>query len=546
MDGFTAFPDGTRWEINRGENERWLVNNPGSFISGRGGLDYHINNQNILSFSYRFMQGTNNNHGNLFTRMMNDEGVIFSSFQQYHDSYNRWENHNLTLNYQHIFDSANQRQFFIDASWVRTTLSGGGDNNIIFFNGDIAGNVAGSEPITLEVRLPSDIFSARFDLEFPINRETRIETGLRYSFVNNDNRQRYYDRLLDTVILNHSMSDHYIYSEHISAAYVQVNHSFSPRFSVEAGLRFEHTALRGESRTIDSIHTNRYFGFFPSLNVNKMLTDRSGLNFSYSRRLTRPSYMLLNPIIIRNQAFAFVQGNPYLDPQISHIFRLRYSFNHMPILTFAYERSDGDIHSITHFRGDTAFSQPQNIGATNRFGLGVTFQRMFFERWRFVTSIDGSYLRSSVRYEENGEWETRSQYRGWAWIGNEITILPTMSMDVNAWGQLPSRGLFSTNRTMYSVDIGIRKSFFDRSLTARISVNDVFNTASRWTNDTRLPTGQHSRMEHYWASRSISFNLSYRFGRGNVVTARQRRDAAAEEAGRMGGGGEGGGGMGGM
>jgi len=541
MEGFTEFPDGSRRTTNLGEGESWSMHNPHHFISGRGGLDFHINTRNVLSVSYRFMQGGNRNDGFMNMRMMDSTGTVLTSTHQDVSNTNNWGNHNLSLNYQHIFDSVNQRQFFIDASWVRNYLSGGGNLNMNHYLGDIAGTPNFRTEDSLDVIFPSDIFSARFDLEFPITRETRIETGLRYSFVNNDNNQRYYV----FGIVNPNMTDHYVYTEHISAAYVQLSHTFSPRLSVEAGLRFEHTNLQGDNRTIDSIHTNSYFGLFPSLNVNKMLTDRSGLNFSYSRRLTRPNYMFLNPMRTPQGAFSFREGNPYLNPQFSHIFRLRYSFNHMPILTFAFERSDGDIHQIARFHNDTSVSQPQNLGSTNRFGLGLSYQHTFFEIWRVVASIDGNFSQSSVRYEENGAWETRTRYNGWAWIGNDITLSPTMTLSVNGWGQLPQRGLFTNHQGMYMVNVGFRKSFFNRSLTAAISVDDVLNTAGRWTNDMRLPTGQRDVSEFYWGSTVVSVRLSYRFGRGNVVTARQRRDAAAEEAGRMGGG-EGGGGMGGM
>jgi hypothetical protein len=122
-----------------------------------------------------------------------------------------------------------------------------------------------------------------------------------------------------------------------------------------------------------------------------------------------------------------------------------------------------------------------------------------------------------------------------------------MSLDINSWGSLPRKTLFTTNAGMYSINMGLRKSFFDRALTATVSVNDIFNTANKWTNETKLPTGQHQYQEYYWPSRSISFRLSYRFGKGNVQT-RRMRDAAEEAAGRMGGGDGGGpgGGIGGQ
>ncbi|MCL2412982.1 MAG: TonB-dependent receptor [Bacteroidales bacterium] len=528
-DDFRNFPDGTRWQINRGkgsEREAWSMDNSYPGLSGRGGIDYHINNRNILSLSYRIVQGKSETIGDFFTRIgmgnaeMTEIARIDSSSRQHFDFSSTWRHHNLSLNYQHIFDSANQRQFFIDASWIRSGLFQSNDINTVFFSGNFADTIR-RELHNYDVRLPSDIFSIRADLEFPINRETGIEVGTRYSFVNNDNNQ----------YTNSTLSDRYIYSEHILAAYIQLNHTFSPRLSVTAGLRGEYTALRGNNRMIDSIHTNSYFGLFPSLNINHQLTDRTGLNFSYSRRLRRPNYSLLNPVVISGLRLMYMAGNPYLKPEYSHIFTLAYSFNHLPIVRVFYARSNGQIRHISHFHGDTLWSRPENLGRNDAINLQLMFQHTFFDRWRFLVRTGGEYSRTHFEY--NGIPETRESFGVNYSISNDITLSPTMSMDINSWGAFPQRFLFSRRTGRHSVDIGFRKSFFNRALTATINVSDVFNTLGSTATDMRLPTGQQDYVVSYWASRSVSVRLSYRFGRGNVQT-RRMREAATEEAGRMG------------
>jgi len=544
MDGFTDFPNGMRREINRGEDrqrEEWSISNPHHFISGRTGVDFHFNTRNIVSLSYRFMQGGNRNDGGLYSRMMDHPGgTVMSSFSQTFYNDNNWGNHNLNLNYQHIFDTVNQRQFFIDASWLRNYFGGGGDLGFVNFSGDFRDTIS-IEPQNLRTRLPSDIFSARFDLEFPISRYTRIETGVRYSFVNNDNNQIFLVER-DT---NWDMTNRYIYSEHISAVYVQLNHTFSPRLSIEAGLRFEHTALQGDLRrdlrtTTDSVHANSYGGFFPSLNVSQQLTDRTGLNLSYSRRLRRPDYSLLNPMILPQQALNFREGNPYLMPQYSHIIGLAYTFNHIPIVRLTYGHSTGEIRQVTHFRGDTAWSRPENLGRNNAISFNLMYQHTFFDRWRVLVTGGGEWSRSHFVYNEVAT--SRDFFNARYFVQNDIRLSPTMNMEINSWGMFPRRHLFTQNTGMYSVNFGFRKTFFNRTLTATVNVNDIFNTANRWTNDTRLPAGDglyhRDFQEMYWSSRSINVRLSYRFGRGDVQT-RRMRDASAEEAGRMGGGDDG-------
>ncbi|MDR0438112.1 MAG: TonB-dependent receptor [Bacteroidales bacterium] len=547
MTGFTNFPDGSRWEMNKGKNEDWTTNQNNRFISGRAGFDYYINPRNILSLSYRLQDGQSKVSGYTNTRQFTPDDIIQSSFRQGFKMKNEWGNQNLNLNYQNIFDSANNRQFFIDASWVRNMHSGGGNSEVLYYLGDFAIPLPDlNDPYELNVRLPSNIFSIKADLEYPLNKETKIETGARHSYVNNDNNQRYYNE----GVLNPTMSDHFVYTENITAFYGMINHKFSERTSVEAGLRGEYTAWKGNNKSIKEVVDGNYFGLFPSLNANQKLTQKTGLNFSYSYRLTRPHYANLNPLITRNLAYEFNEGNPNLNPEYSHIVRLAYTFNHVPIVRLSYARTDGDIRRITRFDGDTVRNRPENLGTNDAFGFNLMFQRTFFDKWRLLITGGGEWSRSHFKYDTvvgdplTSISETRDFFRASYYISNDITLSKTMSMDINSWGMFPQKRLFTKHAGMYSVNIGLRKSFFDRKLTATLSLNDIFNAANKWTNDTELPTGQRDYREYIWPSRSVSVRLSYRFGKGNVQT-RRMRDAANEEAGRMGSGDGGqGGGMG--
>ena len=541
--GYTKYPDGSRWVVNKGEGEDWGIHQKNQFISGRAGFDYHINRRNILSLSYRLQDGGNNVTFNSKTRMFTPNNIISESFSQGLTGNNNWGNQNLNLNYQNIFDSVNNRQFFIDASWVRNGFSGGGNNELLYFSGDFTKDTTQIDRYNLEATLPSNIFSIKADLEYPLNKETKIETGIKHSYVNNDNSQAYFNE----GIPNPNMTFRYVYTENISSFYGMINHVFSPKTSVEVGLRGEYTAWKGNNKTSKQINTGDYFGLFPSLNANQKLTEKTGLNFSYSYRLRRPNYTDLNPILIRNMAYEFFSGNPNLSPEYSHIFRLAYTYNHAPIVRLSYARSDDEIRSVPHYVGDTVFNRPENLGQNDAVSLQLMFQHTFFAKWRLLVTGGGEYSKTHFKY--NDVAETREFFRASYYISNDITLSRTMSLDINSWGQFPQKRLFTTHAGLYSVNMGIRKSFFDRKLTATLSLNDIFNTANKWTNDTKVPAGEgmimHSYNENYWTSRSISFRLSYRFGKGNVQT-RRMRDAASEEAGRMSSGGDGGqgGGMG--
>ncbi len=543
--GQIDYPDGSRWEENEKDGENYLQKHKGRYLFGKAGLDYYMNSRNILSLSYQVSEGKGSNGGDVRTRMYSPgSDIVDSSYSQGYDSEYTYGDHNVSLNYQHIFDSAKQRQFFVDANWIRNYQDLEGVNGIQHYTGDFAGNPA-NEKYNLMQPLSSDIFSIKSDLEFPFDnaKKTKLDAGLKYSYVKNDNNQEY----RTSGVINPDYTNHYEYEENISAFYAMINHTFSEKLSVQAGLRGEYTALEGYNLTMDSTHTNDYFRLFPTLNLNSQITKKSGLNLSYRYRLTRPRYTDLNPIVARNSAYGWTSGNPYLNPEYSHMLSLRYSLNHMPIATLSYERSDGNIHRISYYDDDgiTMLNRPENIGKSTRLGLNLMTQQFFFNKWQFMLYLDASYFWSEYTY--NGKLEKTENYSGNAYIYNGFTLTPTMSLELSSWASLPGKTLFTENKGMFAVNLGLKKSFFKKSLTATLSVNDIFNTSSVYTMDVRYPTGQRSYSEYYWQGRSISLRLSYRFGKGNVQT-RQMRNASEEEAQRGGsgqqGGGQQGGGMG--
>ena len=530
MHRYTIFPDGSRMETNMGDGETWALFGSGRNLHGRGGFDYYMNDRNILSLAYQINHNPFELSGDMRTRFFTPNDVVHSSQNQSSLLDQTRSNQTLSLNYQHIFDPKNRRQFFIDAAWLRSVSVADGFYDIANYIGNFDTQIEKTRQ-DLDLMLPSNIFSIKGDLEYPLNPQTKVETGVKYSFVNNDNYQKY---LTDGVVIQ-NMTDHFIYSENIMAFYGMITHTFSPKLSVQAGLRGEHTATKGNNKIMDSIDKNSYFGLFPTLNINKKLTNMSGLNFSYSRRLSRPPYTMLNPVMTRNSVLEYHLGNPNLNPRYSHSMALTYTYRNMPVVRFNYQRTDGEFLRITNFHGDTAFVKPENIGASDRFSLNLMWQQTFFDKWQLRAFFNGTYMTSEVMY--NNVPEKANIYMGSFQVSNNIIISPTMSVEVTGSAMLPGRGLFETYKGTYSANTGIRKSFFNRALTATLNVNDIFNTASMFRREVKFPTGEIHVMEAYSFGRSVSVRLSYRFGKGQVQT-RRMRDAAMEENRRMSGGGE--------
>jgi hypothetical protein len=70
------------------------------------------------------------------------------------------------------------------------------------------------------------------------------------------------------------------------------------------------------------------------------------------------------------------------------------------------------------------------------------------------------------------------------------------------------------NKGNYSLDFGLRKSFFNRKLTANLNVRDIFNSRKFRTDTWGANFTQQS--ESYFNGRVIGVNVSYNFGNGKA------------------------------
>ncbi|MEX2567131.1 MAG: TonB-dependent receptor, partial [Cyclobacteriaceae bacterium] len=100
---------------------------------------------------------------------------------------------------------------------------------------------------------------------------------------------------------------------------------YKDKWSVEGGLRYEIVDVNSIS-SVDTIPegVNNYDFLLPNLHIVYNLTDKSYLNFSFGRRLRRPSYEDLNPFIEIKDLTEIKRGNPDLNAESSWAYELGY------------------------------------------------------------------------------------------------------------------------------------------------------------------------------------------------------------------------------
>ena len=379
-----------------------------------------------------------------------------------------------------------------------------------------------------------DIYSAKLDYVHPFSKTSKLEAGLKTSFVTTDNDMKFYIRLQSDAprpdSLDRGRTNQFVYRENINAAYLNYSRQFE-KTGVQLGLRLEHTSARGHQITSDSVFTRNYLNLFPSVFIRQELNKKNSLGFSYSYRIDRPDYGSLNPFQYFLDPYTYGQGNPYLKPQFTHAVEATHTFGGFLTTTLNYSHTN-DVMTDVLLQNDqqrVTFQTRDNIGFRRNLGLAVSASFPVTKWWtttpyanlsrnRYVGQLLGADLdQSFVSFQGN--------------IQNQFTISKVWSAEIGGFFTNGFLDGIIIGKSMGQVSVGVQRQLWNKKASVRLNVRDIFWTqyfrgSVRYQN---LDVAIKSRQE----SRVANLTFSYRFGNTKVQTARRRSTGLESEAGRV-------------
>jgi outer membrane receptor protein involved in Fe transport len=118
---------------------------------------------------------------------------------------------------------------------------------------------------------------------------------------------------------------------------------------VKVGFRYEYTNSNLGTNTAKNIVDRHYGNLFPSFFLTQRLNEKSSVNFSFTRRITRPIFNNLAPFTYYIDPNTLLTGNPALQPSISNTVKAGYSFKrYLSTLSYTIENN-----AITGFQAST-------------------------------------------------------------------------------------------------------------------------------------------------------------------------------------------------
>jgi ferric enterobactin receptor len=457
-----------------------------TFQIGRLGLDYSINNRNTLTFAGNIVQGTFNiNSDQTFSSPL-DLGDLQINYGT------------RTIRPKNKF--TNQQ---LQATWKKTYAKKGKELVTDFTYGfGSSSNVANWVTNNFNAKksaLPTNItditggnkgqqYNFQVDYTNPINDSTKFEFGVR-SNANVRDQTSYFDVKKGTEPtkrdLNSSFDAHI--TDVINAIYFNYSSRLKAGISYQVGLRYEQSQLDGKS----NIKNTTSFGYsynnldkslFPSIYLSKKLDKTSEIQLNYSRKIGRPDFMQLMPVVQNNDPKNIRRGNPALQPEFVNLGELNYNKqfgNNNWLVSLYYMLETNTIKPfIRPFAGDSSILESTfgNFKDETRYGLDNTFRMALGKNVDFTTNINAYNLTINL--------DALNSIQAWAWDGKaNVTYKFPKGISAQVNGNYRSDRVIpqGTRKAMASMDFAVKKAFFGGAANATLSVNDVFNSAKEIT-----------------------------------------------------------------
>jgi len=503
--------------------------------SVKAGGEYYFDKQNSLLLSYSFRGGNRQRLSQI------DDIDCFSSpagllnYHQADTSTYRNLNHSANLLYIHKFDEA-EHQLTIDAAYTRRRGSGRGGQRQEYGFGEEVNRQHFYYRESPQQRASHNV-NLKMNYARPVADKYKLEAGYEGQMRFTDQRYEYYTtryagaemvRQFDSM---GSMS--YSFGEQAHALYATFGGKVTDKFSAQAGLRGEYSNVYGRNLTHpEAEQTDKnYWQCYPTLHLQYEFGKGHSLQFSYSRRVRRPSRWDLHPNLNVREGKELSFGNPGLAPEFTNAFELSYNvaLEKANIFTSAYFRQTDSMMTRYGFVWDgesVPFYAPwivynpaydgywastwQNLSKGINAGLELIVDWQLLKWWRLNASVNlyDSYIEGTPLLNSTD----RNAFRAGGKLSSFMTLPRDWTIQFSGQYNAPFMDLQTDMTASYWFDLAVKKDVLGRRGSVSLRVGDIFCTGGfgHTTNNEQLYRVMRSRR----ISPTITVGFSYKINNG--------------------------------
>lgn len=502
------------------ENQTRMSN---QFNFGRLGIDYSINNRNTISLNGMIMGGVFKTHDEQEFHVLDKDYVQRFFGNRLNEQNAAFQHYNGQILYKKTYPKAG-KELTADVNYNYTTSHNGylfstynhRDPDTLYLPAEYQKNAGTSN---------ANQFIFQMDYVNPISETRKFEAGVKSFYKNSVSINNTFNAIAgDDYIRDSIMSNHYIIDNIINAAYVNYNAKTFLDIDYQAGLRFEQSYYKGN---ITDKNISFYYHYpeksedllkslFPAIYFSKKLKASQEIQLNFSRKISRPNFFQLMPVVMFADRQNYRIGNPQLKPEFKNIAELNYNkifskgsylgsgyfrYEEQPITDVAYPSiEDPSVLVNTTVNGKNSI----------RYGIENTFKYTIFKNFDFTFNANAFYI-----YIRGTVVETEPEVTAEGYAYNAKTVLSykfpkQITLQVNGNYESPRILLLGASNPLYSMDISLNKMIgFKWIFNATLS--DVFNTRRM---------GAHYETPYYQQdlsrrreSRYLRFTVTYIFGK---------------------------------
>lgn len=492
---------------HRGTEMEGKMNRDG--YAARAGFDYYLNDKSTLTLFGKYGFSSFGRDAKS-SRFIYDEGILPGEYSRSNTTSERGGNYyELNMNYQYNFDKKGHKLEAL-AYYSNRINDDWEEQKDYITNADwsIIDSISPETIKTSENEMDNN-FRIKADYTRPVGKEGKIEAGYqsRLEKEEEDFLQQDYDNITGEWVDNDVYSSKIDFKDNIHSVYGIYSNVWSS-FGFQAGLRGEYNDREIKHVGSDKSWVINQFDYFPTLHLSKEFGGGNQVLLSYTRRIERPDGRELDPTPGYMDPYNIRIGNPALEPEYIDSYELGYQkrFDKSFISVEGYYRINKNkitelkslqdtifVHSFTNMNKD--FSLGIEVMVNSDITKWLSFNGMVnLYDYRLEGMVENEDVsRHSTVWEGRGNLTLKLKYD----IRVQITEM-YRGPSVSAQGE--SEGFFMTNAA-------VRKDFFNKKLSATLSVRDLFKGGKREMTSTGADFYSYENFRR--EAPVLSLNLSY-------------------------------------
>ncbi|QKJ29603.1 TonB-dependent receptor [Mucilaginibacter mali] len=483
------------------------------------GLDYYITPKTTIGIALTGSTNTRNGNNTATATWLNSGGGVDSAIATTNKNDNTFKNGLINLNARHTISAT--QDLSADLDLLRYSIGANQDyNNHLLAPGGYNQLSQSEIPTTI------NITSGKIDYTLKQNSNTTLQFGAKASHSSTDNSADYQNFTGGTWTVDNNRSNHFIYSENVSAAYASWDKK-KGKFSGQFGLRYEYTSYHahqlGNAIQKDSAFSRKYGSLFPSGYLSYQADTANNFTLTVGRRIDRPAFQKLNPFYQIINKYTYQTGNAYILPQYSLNFELSHQYKNWLTNTVSFaDISDyfSQIFLEDATKGILLYTQG-NVGHAYNFGLSSMIIASPAHWWSFTWQAVYNH-KQMKGFNGNNYTTTIDQLN--LNLNNQLTLSKTYTAEVS--GNYTTKMRVDLQELVYpsgQLSLGISRPVMQKKGTLRLTARDVFYTVA-YEGLTTFPNAT----EYFKLTRDtrvVTLSFTYRFGK--AYKASKRSDGSA-------------------